>query len=140
MDKLERLKRIVDNNYAERERESTRLMKRDENYNLIKSSPNLKLTEFFCSKHQLDFTTLAYKQVSGDKAVYKADCPKCSCEPNYSFTKRCERYITDRFKDPYYNESLLIRKQRFDARDDLLQPGDPRFNLLYGGNRNKIIQ
>jgi len=132
MDKLSRLKKLVDDNYEERERERSRVMKRDERSKIIAEATDWKLTEFFCVKHQLDFTKIGRKEVNGDRAVYKADCPKCLSEPNYTFTKRCERYITDRHKDPYYNNSLIIRKQRFEARDDLLQPGDPRFNMLYG--------
>jgi hypothetical protein len=41
------------------------------------------------------------------------------------------RRITDKVQDPYYYQSLMLNRQRYNMRDDLLTPDDPRFKLLY---------
>jgi hypothetical protein len=44
---------------------------------------------------------------------------------------RMIRRITDKDSDPYYFMSDILKRQRYDLRDMLLTPDDPRFKELY---------
>ena len=51
---------------------------------------------------------------------------------------KSKRYITDKLTDPYWKESEIIRKQRIDMKDYMLQPGMPGFNLRYGDPNKRL--
>lgn len=55
-------------------------------------------------------------------AFYQGQCPK---------GHMVMRHITDKHRDPYYHKSIKMRRERAMAADDLLQPNDPRFRLVY---------
>lgn len=92
------------------------------------------IIEFFCSNCQEDFANIAHKQVeidwsntSQNIAFYKGvhDCGEWAI-----------RHITDRYSDPYWLESLQVARDRGEHHNDLIQPFESGYNLLYG-RKNK---
>ena len=65
---------------------------------------------------------------SWGEEVWRAKCPKC---------KRTLRRGINNPYEPYYRLSLQVRRDRKRFADDLLQPGDPRFDLLYPQHKKK---
>jgi hypothetical protein len=95
--------------------------------NEIRSAPNVTKSDLYCTVCNRDFSGIASKQVSSVRTMlptawYVGKCPK---------GHKAIRYITDKLDDPYYNLSLLVARQRYDMRDDFLDPSDPRFKVLY---------
>lgn len=130
MDKITKLKKIVDKQQAQRLTEEKRLAL-TENETLIKEAPKFCLKAFYCQHCKTDFVTQAYKQVFnwGEETLakwipIKAKHKGCSY-PVY-------RHITDVLADPYYRYSKLVQKQQKQYAKDLLQPGQYGFKTLYG--------
>lgn len=93
----------------------------------IFEAPKVVITDFWCNKCKRDCNGHGYRQVSLIRqklptAWFKAYCPKGHL---------MLRYITDKNIDPYYLLSFNLQRQRYDLRDDLLTPMDPRFRVLY---------
>lgn len=117
--------RVRDKNmHREREKE------KDERDALINDSKKVDRKEFFCRKCDKDFVGIAQLQVEEDWngtdqriAFYKT---KCFCG------KWCIRLVTDRDRDPYWRMSRLVRADRANHANDLLQPFEEGYNLLYG--------
>ena len=128
MNKVDRLTQVVERNaeWREAERQKAELAAAElARYRETELAPNKKRIDFWCGNCRLDFNALGIKsECGGGRSVYGTYCPKC----NY----RCLRRITDKARDPYFNESDEIRKARSSAGDDLLQPGDPRWDKVYG--------
>lgn len=89
-----------------------------------------ELVDFHCSDCLTDFKGEAIKQVeidwSNDQqniAFYKS---KCFCG------KWVMRFITDRFRDPYWFKSNNVAKDRGRHHNDILQPFETGYNILYG--------
>lgn len=55
--------------------------------------------------------------------TWNAQCPVCK--------KWLVRLINDAMNDPYFRLSRKVRGDRKKYANDLLQPGDPGFDLLY---------
>jgi hypothetical protein len=90
--------------------------------------------EFFCAQCQEDFAHFANKQVETDWsntaqkiAFYKGkhDCGTWAI-----------RHITDKFNDPYWLESPQVARDRGTHHNDLLQPFETGYQLLFG-RKNK---
>ena len=85
------------------------------------------ITDFFCPVCKKDVAGTGFKQMctlrtDRPTAWYVSFCPK---------GHRLIRRITDKDTDPYYDLSPLVARQRYELRDDLLDPTDPRFKELY---------
>lgn len=103
--------------------------------NDIRQSPRVVQSDFFCTVCKKDFVGMGFKQVSAIRemlpcAWYVGKCPE---------GHRSLRYITDKWADPYYEQSLLVSKQRFEMKDDFLDPSDPRFKELYPEAYKRLI-
>jgi len=96
----------------------------------IQMAKRLEVTEFWCDVCSEDFAELAWKQVETDWsntaqriAFYKS---KHECG-NW-----CIKHITDKFNDPYWSESLQVANDRGKHHNDLIQPFESGYQLLYG--------
>lgn len=93
----------------------------------IFDAPRFVKTDFWCNICRKDCTGTGSRQVStirphAPTAWYKGNCPL-----GHPMLRR----ITDKAEDPYYSQSMMIKRQRAEAADDLLDPSDPRFHVLY---------
>lgn len=98
---------------------------------LITDSQEFTPKDFFCKKCDVDFISLAHKQVEIDWtntdqsiAFYKTKHKKCGTW--------VMRYVTDRLKDPYWQLSKVVATDRGKHSLDLLQPFENNYNLVYG--------
>ena len=134
---VRRLNEAVDESRERREIKEREERDKRERRKQVDDSPPYKRVDFFCKPCGFDFNALGVKMVSdGSKtwerplrAVYQAKCPNCH--------EWQTRRITDKALDPYYRESIFIRRERSKYAKDLIQPGDPRFIALYGDPRKK---
>jgi len=100
-----------------------------EREDLIKDAKRLVLTDFWCDTCKLDFKAMAWKQVENDwyanhrNAYYKTKCFKGHW---------CIRLITDKWKDGFFTKSRAISKDRGKYFNDIVQPSDTGYQLLYG--------
>lgn len=93
----------------------------------IMEAPRFVITDFWCDHCRKDVSGTGFRQVCvirehAPTAWFVSLCPK---------GHRLVRRITDKDTDPYYSRSMLVARQRYDLRDDLLTPDDPRFKILY---------
>lgn len=94
---------------------------------LIFSAPLRVNTDFWCNKCKRDCSGSGYRRVctvreTAPTAWFVAYCPK-----GHQMIRR----ITDKTTDPYYEQSIMIQRQRFELADAILTPDDPRFKVLY---------
>lgn len=118
-------KRTKDRNFH-RNREKEYAERQEE----IDKAKSWDVIEFFCTRCQEDFAHFAHKQVEADWsnprqniAFYKGkhDCGEWAI-----------RYITDKFSDPYWLESPQVARDRGTHHNDLIQPFETGYQLLYG--------
>jgi len=97
------------------------------------AAPVVPRMDFWCEacsvwdKSKGDIVAVARKRVSSPtgalpRAWYTGECPQ---------GHMVIRHITDKNTDPYYRQSLKMHRERQMAADDLLQPSDPRFRVVY---------
>ena len=77
--------------------------------------------DFFCSSCRLDQKLLTFKRQNRYGSSYTAKCEEC---------EQSVWRFPDMKLDPYFVESIKLKKERYLLKDDLVQPGDPRFKLL----------
>jgi len=125
---IKKLGEIVTKQNDERQAFRDKELKRTERQRGIDQAPTPWETEFFCAACDKDFKRMAHKVVQTwtepPIAFYEAKCP--------SNLHWCRRRITDKIFDPYYSHSKLLRRAKVELERDLIQPGDPRFNRIYG--------
>lgn len=107
-----------------------RLKALEERNSLIKDNKIFEVKDFHCIPCNVDFKGQALKQIEVDWtnptqniAFYKTKCFKGHW---------CIRLITDRHRDHYWFKSLAVARDRGKHSDDMLQPYETGFNLLYG--------
>ena len=115
-----------------RDREFHRLREKDleERDSIIKDAKIVDRREFHCRRCKKDFVGVARLHIEEDWnglnqriAFYKT---KCFCGT------WCMRFVTDKERDPYWRLSPLVRADRANHANDLLQSFEEGFNLLYG--------
>jgi hypothetical protein len=123
---IERQERRSDDRNYHRNREKERAEREE----LIKAAPPLVLMDFWCGKCKEDFKDYVYKQVEEDwslpsqnVAFYKTKC----FEGHW-----CIRLITDKYDDPFWMNSRAIARDRGLHHNDIIQPFETNYNLLYG--------
>ena len=123
---IERQDKRSNDRIYHQERQATK----DEREKLIADNKVKELVDFHCSDCKTDFKGEAIKQVEVDWsnetqniAFYKT---KCFCG------KWCIRHITDRFRDAYWFKSRNVALDRGRHHNDILQPFETGYNLLYG--------
>ena len=88
------------------------------------------IIEFWCDQCQEDFANFAHKHVevdwsnSGQRVAYYKSKHDCG---NWVI-----RHITDKNDDPYWFESRSIATDRGEHHNDLIQPFETGYNLLFG--------
>lgn len=91
-----------------------------------------KVITFWCSYDRFDYKLLAERRYQNARVgeVWKAQCPNCH--------RMLIRLINNASQDPYFRLSRIRQRERKLYADDLLQPGDPRFDLLYPHHKRQI--
>lgn len=102
---------------------------KQEREDLIKDSKPFAVVEFWCEKCKKDFIAQTVREITQN--------PYSSERDAFYRTKHwcgswCIRYITDREHDPYWYRSRKVRADRRRYRNDVLQPFESGYNLLYG--------
>ena len=102
----------------------------EERNELLKDAKRLALTDFWCDTCRIDFKALAWKQTEIDWSnpnqmigFYKTKC---------WHGHWCMRLITDKHKDGFFIKSRAIARDRGKYYNDIIQPGDTGYQLLYG--------
>lgn len=101
-----------------------------EREDLIKDSLVFVVTDFYCHKCNEDFKSQTIKEVEIDWtcmtqriAFYRTKCSKGHW---------CIRHITDRLKDSFWMNSPQVARDRGKYHNDIIQPFQTGYNLLYG--------
>lgn len=132
----ELLQKRVEARRAERERYDAIEKDRTERQRLYDTAFDSTPMQFWCDTCEADFETIGHKTcrtrldlntgrstvIHPIQAYYFGYCPA---------KHRAIRRITDKEGDPYYRKSLMLRRQRIDMADAMLQPHDPRFRIVY---------
>lgn len=110
-----------------REREKAKLERMAD----MRDAKPVTITDFYCEQCRKDFKSHAVLHVEHDWncegqliAFYKAKCRTC--------TKWCMRLVLDKHKDTFYFRSKAVHVDRGKHHEDLIQPHETGFNLLYG--------
>jgi len=132
--RMDRLIRRYEERRADRASEDARTRPFKDRVKTIFDAPRFVVTDFFCTVCKLDCAGTGFRQVCTLRqnlptAWFVGFCPK---------GHRLVRRITDKDTDSYYDRSPLIRRQRYELRDDLLTPEDPRFRMLYPKQWEKL--
>jgi hypothetical protein len=125
---IKKLERIINRNVEWREADRAKKERDDmmnERYRQTQLAPIEKRTDFWCDTCKLDFNAIGTKALCGNgRSRYDAKCPLCN--------HICSRRITEVAHDPFFQRSESIRKARWLAGDDLVQPDDPRWEETWG--------
>lgn len=86
---------------------------------------NESVITFWCQYCHLDWKLVAVRQFRNSilGTGWMARCPECD--------RNLFRLINDAANDPYYRRSKNTRADRRRYARDLLQPGDPMFDIIY---------
>lgn len=133
--KINALKERYDQARARRWAQQDRERPYMERMSAIYDANRYVLTDFYCTVCKKDCAGTAVKQVCNIRprlptAWYLGICPK---------GHRMIRRITDKDSDPYYDLSPFVARQRYELRDALLTPFDPRFKELYPEQYAKLF-
>jgi len=111
---------------------------REERQKLIEDSQMVVATDFHCTRCNEDFKTMAVLQVELDWsnltqsiAFYKSKHRKCG--------SWAIRHITDKTRDGFYQRSKAVVLERGKYHNDILQPFETGFNLVYGKPKHTRI-
>jgi hypothetical protein len=96
----------------------------------IASVQDMVLTDFYCERCGKDFKAQAVKQIETDwtNSSQKVAYYKTKCFQGHW----CIRLITDKNKDAFWTKSKQVAIDRGKGFNDMIQPGETNFNLLYG--------
>lgn len=91
-----------------------------------------KRINFYCSYCREDWHLIAYLYWLNSEVgeAWQAHCPSCEKK-----LVRLRDVLSS--QDPYFRKSRYTKMQVRKHQDNLLQPGDPRFNLLYPEHKKK---
>jgi len=127
MSSVNQLAKIIDRNEAERQAAKLKRERETARQSEIDNAPDSKVMGFLCPSCRLDFDGPGWKTVRHWptlRAIYQTKCPDCG--------KCCIRRITDTHNDPYFMDSPRLKLMRAEAGNDVLQPGDPNFERVWG--------
>jgi hypothetical protein len=120
-------------NRKEKEEEERPLRDR---LSVIFESAKFVNTDFWCNECKRDCSGTGFRQVctvneQWPTAWYTGYCP---------LGHKMIRRITDKGSDPYYEMSLMIQRQRYELRDAMLDPSDPRFKVVYPKQWEELVK
>lgn len=93
----------------------------------IAKAPNVVSTEFCCLQCGEEFKGVAIKQIEQPFNGPVISYYKHKCDNGHW----CMRYITDKYKDPYWRKSKSVARDKGKNYKDMIQPHEEGFNLLY---------
>jgi hypothetical protein len=125
--KLKRLIARYDKRRKERELKDKLERPFKERLQDIFSANKFVVTDFYCPVCKQDVSGTGFRQVCTIRQNYPTAWYVSFCPSHHKIIRR----ITDKDTDPYYELSPLVKRQRYELRDDLLDPTDPRFKVLY---------
>lgn len=106
---------------------------KDERIKLIEEAKLVVVTDFWCDTCKQDFKSMSVRQFEIDwsnpaqyVAFYKTKCDKGHW---------CIRLITDKQKDSYWQRSRAVARERQIHSNDIVQPFETGYNMLYGKPR-----
>jgi hypothetical protein len=102
----------------------------------IFSAPRFITTDFWCVVCKRDCTGTGYRQVCTVRATAPTAWFMGFCPKGHKMIRR----ITDKDKDPYYEQSMVVARQRYELADALLTPDDPRFKVLYPKQYEELMK
>lgn len=82
----------------------------------------MSLVSFYCKRCKLDCDLEAGKHGNSFAEWFQAHCPTCQT--------KLIRYINDK-TDPYFYQSIKLRRQRDEFSKDLIQYGEYGFETFY---------
>lgn len=139
MSSIDKLEKRVESNREQRARDATLGAEYRERMKLIQETPDHLPMGFWCTTCESDFEGMGHK--CDDLYGYDLDSGKLYAtgtpRPRAWYAGICPeghraiRRITDKLTDPYYWQSEVLKRQRVQMADDLVQPDDPRFAKLY---------
>ncbi len=125
--KVKRLIDRVDRRKEERDRELASTQAYRDRTRAIRDAKNVDVTGFWCADCKRDFQGVGIKQIREPAGMYPIAWYRGTCPRGHQTI----RYITDKDHDPFYFLSVELAHERARLDDDLLQPSDPRFRLVY---------
>lgn len=113
----------------DREYHRNRIKDLEDRDSLIADSQLVTLTDFYCQRCRKDFKSQAVKQVETDwtNAQQRIAFYKTKCFRGHW----CQRLITDRHKDGFWQRSKLVALDRGHNFAATIQPHETGFNMLY---------
>ena len=81
------------------------------------------VVSFWCDKCKEDFDNEVALRDNGLAKWFETRCRKCG--------EKSIRYADFPKKDPYFHKSLKIKRMFHEFSKDLIQPGDPRYQIFY---------
>lgn len=93
------------------------------------------ISSFWCSncKKDLDLPALKSSLLTGEEYFW-ALCNNGKCR------RKLIRRITDRKNDPYFRVSKKVRMEMEELKIDLIQPSNPKFQMYYKNQWDKMEQ
>ena len=85
--------------------------------------------DFYCKDCRLDQKQKTFKRQNRFGFWYETSCVTCE--------KTLKRLPQSKL-DPYFFESIKLKRERDVLAKDLIQPGDPRFKLYYKDQWDKM--
>lgn len=134
MDREHELISRVERNRAWRDADLKKTQSYRDRMNAIREAKRVDRLAFWCDNCHKDFISIAYKQVRQPKGQLPIAWHVGKCPCGY----KALRYITDKGADPYYYKSFYMKLERVKLSNDLVQPGDPRFRILYPAQYRKM--
>ena len=111
----------------------------EERQKLIDDSQMVVGTDFHCNRCNEDFKQMAVLQVELDWsnltqsiAFYKGKHKKCG--------SWAIRLVTDKLRDGFWQRSKALALERGKYHNDILQPFETGYNLVYGKQKHTQIQ
>lgn len=99
----------------------------------VNSETKRIVINFWCRKCRIDWKVIAKKYwlntVFGE--VWAAKCDECG--------KLMVRLINDAPNDPYFRLSFKVKAERIKYANDVLQPNDPNFDILYPQHKRERL-
>lgn len=115
---------------ADRNSHRDRAKEQEEREQLIKDAKHKETKAFYCTRCKEDFIAESFKEIEIDWscptqniAFYRSKCFKGHW---------CMRLITDTYKDSYWFRSRAVAMDKGNYSQDVIQPHETGFNLIYG--------
>lgn len=134
MDRVSELTARVERNRAYRDERLARTKTWTDRAKDINSAKKFDRLAFWCDLCKKDVIAPARKIMRFPQGQMPIAWHQGRCPQGHMVL----RYITDKGADPYYYRSFYMKQERRKLTADLVQPGDPRFRILYPAQYKKM--